>query len=50
MHRFRLNWDCLSMSRMVVGEVTTPKIMKGKYKILPIFGAGKLTMQFMLMV
>ena len=29
----QMNWDCLSMSGWWWVEVTTPKIMKGKYKI-----------------
>jgi len=29
----QINWDCLSMSGWWWCEVTTPKIMKGKYKI-----------------
>ena len=37
----QVNWDCLSMSGWWWCEVTTPKIMKGKYKITSYLWSGQ---------
>ena len=38
----QVNWDCLSMSGWWWCEVTTPKIMKGKYKITSYLWSGQI--------